>query len=117
LRFFQRYGLQATIDAFGVSRRTLYRWKARLKAAGDNPQALATRSSAPKRLKTSPLSLWAVDIIERVRDGIRRYILNAIDPTSCIALAVALPSKQSRNSAEVLKAMLSANPFVSGYAF
>jgi transposase InsO family protein len=198
LHFFQRYGLQATIDAFGVSRRTLYRWKARLKAAGGNPQALATRSSAPKRpptsrwpkevirqirllrkrypnlgkarvhvllkpwcaernlpcpsvstigriiarapdkmrtvptrldargkpkpikrqrkkrkpkrLKTSPLSLWAVDIIERVRDGIRRYILTLIDPTSRIAFAVALPGKRSRNSAEVLKAMLSANP-------
>ncbi|PZP57540.1 MAG: hypothetical protein DI596_09145, partial [Azospira oryzae] len=27
LRFWERHGLQATIDAFGVSRRTLYRWK------------------------------------------------------------------------------------------
>lgn len=28
LRFFARYGLAATVDAFGVSRRTLDRWKA-----------------------------------------------------------------------------------------
>ena len=31
LEFWEKYGLEATIDAFGVSRRTLYRWKAKLK--------------------------------------------------------------------------------------
>ena len=37
LRFFDKHGLAATRDAFGVSRRTLYRWKATLKAQGGNP--------------------------------------------------------------------------------
>ncbi|MEW5791235.1 MAG: IS481 family transposase, partial [Pseudomonadota bacterium] len=34
--------------AFGVSRRTLYRWKARLAAEGGHPAALVARSCAPK---------------------------------------------------------------------
>ncbi len=37
LRFFDKHGIEATVDAFGVSRRTLYRWKARLKAPGGDP--------------------------------------------------------------------------------
>ena len=41
LRFFDKHGLAATRDAFGVSRRTLYRWKAALQAQGGNPAALA----------------------------------------------------------------------------
>ena len=27
LKFFEKYGLQATLEAFDISRRTLYRWK------------------------------------------------------------------------------------------
>ncbi|RLA85508.1 MAG: hypothetical protein DRG31_02835, partial [Deltaproteobacteria bacterium] len=33
LRFWKKYGLEATREAFGVSRRTLYRWQAKLRAA------------------------------------------------------------------------------------
>ena len=70
LRFFEKHGLQATIDAFGVSRRTLYRWKAKLKAAGDNPAALAARSSAPKRPRTSR---WPIEVIRQIRLLRKRY--------------------------------------------
>lgn len=42
---------------------------------------------------TQPLQCLAVDTIERVRDGIRRYLVVVIDPASAFALAVALPSK------------------------
>ncbi|MEW5790958.1 MAG: helix-turn-helix domain-containing protein [Pseudomonadota bacterium] len=56
LRFFDKHGLAATRDAFGVSRRTLYRWKAQLAAGGDNPAALAAkpprRSAAASRRPT-----------------------------------------------------------------
>ena len=33
LRFWKKYGLEATRGAFGVSERTLYRWQAKLRAA------------------------------------------------------------------------------------
>ena len=52
LRFFDSHGLAATQDAFGVSRRTLYRWKRALREAGGNPAALAARSCAPRRRRT-----------------------------------------------------------------
>jgi len=52
LHFLDEHGLEAPLDAFGVSSRTLYRWKATLKAQGGNPAALAAQSSAPKQRRT-----------------------------------------------------------------
>jgi transposase InsO family protein len=198
LRFWDKHGLQATRDAFGVSRRTLYRWKQALRGAGGNPAALAAKSCAPKRkrtaqtdprlvaeirrlrtcypnlgkeklsvllapwceerrmrlpsvstlgriiarapdkmrhapqridtrgrlkpwrrhpkprkptgVRTAPLECLAVDTIERVRDGLRRYILTFIDPASRFAFAVATPGKASRHTQSALAAALSLLP-------
>jgi transposase InsO family protein len=52
------------------------------------------------------MSLWAVDTIERIRDGMRRYVMSFIDPNTRIAFAVALPSKSSANTAKALDALL-----------
>ena len=172
LKFWKKYGLEATQEAFGVSRRTLYRWKAKLEAAGGDPIALQPKKPIPKKkrrshwpkeiieqirylrkkypnlgkarihvllkpwceerglvcpsvstigriiarapdkmrhvpmrldargrpkpvkrsfkvrkpkgFKVSALRLWAVDLIERVRDGIRRYILTMVDPLTIL---------------------------------
>jgi transposase InsO family protein len=193
LRFWDKHGLAATMDAFGVSRRTLFRWQARLRAEGGNPAALAAKPCAPKHkrtpeasprlvaeirrlrtlhpnlgkdkqrvllvpwcaqhaiplpssstigriiarapdkmrtsparidrlgrpkpvrrlaktrkpkdLKAAPMTLWTVDTIERVRDGMRRYLLTLIDPVSAIAFAVALPSKHARHTAAAAQAL------------
>jgi transposase InsO family protein len=198
LRFWQRHGLEATVDAFGVSRRTLYRWKAKLAAEGGNPAALAAQSCAPKRRRqpktdarlvaeirrlrtlypnlgkdklhvllapwceeqgialpsastigriiarapdkmrfsprridakgrikplcrhpkprkpkgerTAPLECLAVDTIERVRDGLRRYLVTFIDPASAFAFAVGLPSKATRHTQAALQATLALLP-------
>ncbi|MEJ5211645.1 MAG: helix-turn-helix domain-containing protein, partial [Burkholderiales bacterium] len=67
LRFFDKHGLAATVDAFGVSRRTLYRWKRALKEAGGNPAALACRSSAPRRRRTPQTDPRLVAEIRRLR--------------------------------------------------
>lgn len=196
LKFWERHGLSATQEAFGVSRRTLYRWKAALKAAGDNPAALipkppiakrkrgknrdprlvkrirelrtlypnlgkerlhrllapwcaehgitlpsvstigriiaeapdkmrlvpkrldargrsktlrprVRKTRKPKGLKVPPMTLWALDTIERVRDGVRRYILTLVDPVSRCAFALALPKKSSRVVAEAFQALAS----------
>lgn len=48
LRFWDKHGLVATMDAFAVSRHTLFRWKARSSADGGNPAALAAKSCGPK---------------------------------------------------------------------
>jgi len=48
LGFWRRHGLAATCEAFKLSRRTLYLWRARLKAEGGNAAALVPGSTAPK---------------------------------------------------------------------
>ncbi len=198
LRFFEKYGLEASVDAFGVSRRTLYRWKKTFQESGGNPAALAAQSSAPKQkrmprtdprlvvemrrlrrlypnlgkeklhvllapwctahsirlpsvstlgriiarapdkmrhssarldargrpkpvrrarkprkpkgARTAALQCLAVDTIERVRDGLKRYIVTFIDPASAFALAVALPSKATRYTQAALTAVLDLLP-------
>jgi transposase-like protein len=67
LRFWERHGLQATRDAFGVSRRTLYRWKKALREAGGNPAALAAKSSAPKRKRTPKTEARLAAEVRRLR--------------------------------------------------
>jgi len=194
LKFFDNYGLEATMEAFNVSRRTLYRWKQTLKKnKGDtislNPKStkpkqkrkLSTpkvvtyeikrlrekypnigkaklhvilkpwcednnitlpsestigriiardknkmrlfpnridskgrtktkkkdiKTRKPKGLKTAPMHLWAVDTIQRVSIGIRRYIMTMIDPNSRIAFAVAIPSKHTIHTTKVLEALI-----------
>ncbi|MEW5791667.1 MAG: hypothetical protein AB1790_09380 [Pseudomonadota bacterium] len=72
LRFWDRHGLAATLDAFGVSRRTLYRWKATRKASGGNPAALAARSCAPRRQRAPKTDPRLVAAIRRLRTGYPR---------------------------------------------
>ncbi len=194
LKFFEKYGLDATVEAFNVSRRTLYRWRAILTSNHNIPNALTPKSTKPKGkrtstiptqivdeikrlreyypnigkaklhillqpwcknnylpipsestigriiardknkmritpykidrngkfkikkreiktrkpkgLKSQPMHLWAVDTIQRVSDGIRKYIMTIIDPNSRIAFAVAIPSKHTKHTALVLEALV-----------
>jgi hypothetical protein len=45
LNFWDKHGIRAAADAFGVSTRTLYWWRQLLRTGG--PQALIPRSKAP----------------------------------------------------------------------
>ncbi|MFH1354500.1 MAG: integrase core domain-containing protein [bacterium] len=67
LAFWEQYGDAATTDAFGVSRATLYRWQAKLKAKGGAVQALNKQSTAPKhrRQRIVPPGVAAFIIAER----------------------------------------------------
>ena len=192
--FYEKYGLEATLEAFEISRRTLYRYKALLQKGGNTIESLEPKSKAPKHprqsavpqeivakiktlrerypnigkaklyhllkpwctrhdlpipsestigrviardkdkmritplridrngkikpkkrtfknrkpknLKAKPMHLWAVDTIQKVSDGIRRYIMTLVDPNSRIAFAVALPSKHSKHTRRVLEALI-----------
>ena len=64
LHFFARQGLAATCEAFGISRRTLYRWKRAFTQATGDPQALAARSSAPRRRRQT---LWPPALSQEIR--------------------------------------------------
>jgi len=192
--FYQKYGLEATLEAFDISKRTLYRYQSILKKSNNNILSLEPKSKTPKQTRTSqvpkeivaqikrlreqypnlgkaklyhllkpwcqenslpivsestigriiakdkhkmritplridrngkpkqrkrvfknrkpknlkakPMHLWAVDTIQKVSNGIRRYIMTLVDPNSRIAFAVALPSKHSKHTAKVLEALI-----------
>ena len=194
VKFYEKYGLEATIEAFDISKRTLYRYKAMLKRGNNSIIALEPKSKAPKRKRESKVSkeiitkikelrqkypnigkaklyhilkpwcednklpilsestigrviakdkdkmrfipyridrngkrktvkrkfktrkpknltskamhLWAVDTIQKVSDGIRRYIMTMIDPNTRIAFAVALPTKHSKYTRRALEALI-----------
>ncbi|HEX16585.1 MAG TPA: hypothetical protein ENF44_05635 [Deltaproteobacteria bacterium] len=58
------------------------------------------------------MEFWAVDLVERVREGMRRYVLTMVDPVSRVAFAVSVPGKGARYTAKVLGALLGGNPWV-----
>ena len=62
LCFWDKHGLQTTIDAFLVKKRTLYHWKARLKLGGK--LALNDASKAPKSKRKRQ---WDKDIVDEIR--------------------------------------------------
>jgi hypothetical protein len=51
LRFFNKHGLAATRDAFGVSRRTLYRWKIPPATSARVPKVLDPYTPMPQRMR------------------------------------------------------------------
>jgi len=192
--FYQKYGLSATLEAFDISKRTLYRYQQILQKSNNKIEALEPKSKAPKskrqskvpkeivseikrlreqypnlgkaklyhmlklwcqthnlpvlsastigrviakakdkmritplridrngkvkakkrkfknrkpkNLKAKPMHLWAVDTIQKVSNGIRRYIMTLVDPNSRISFAVGLPSKHSKDTAKVLEALI-----------
>ena len=49
IAFWEKHGVGATVDAYGVSKRTLFRWKAKLTAAHGHADGLNEKSTAPLR--------------------------------------------------------------------
>ena len=67
LDFWQRHGLAATGEAFKVSRRTLFLWRAKLRAQGGNAAALVPGSTAPKRRRRRQWPALLIAEIRRLR--------------------------------------------------
>ncbi len=64
LAFWEKHGFEATIEAFGVKRRTLFLWKAKLKKGEGKLNALNERSTRPQTLRTR---VWSEDIIAEIK--------------------------------------------------
>lgn len=64
LCFWEKHGLVATQEAFGVSRRTWYAWRSRLRAGGSKPAACAPMSTRPHRLRQR---CWPARLIAEIR--------------------------------------------------
>lgn len=67
LAFWHKHGLEATMEAFGVKRRTLYLWKAKLKAGGGRLEALSEGSKKPHRVRKRQWPQEITDEIKRIR--------------------------------------------------
>ena len=64
LKFWEKYGLDPTIEAFKVKRRTLYHWRTKLLAGGEHPEALNEQSRAPRLRRKR---LWPQEVLEEIR--------------------------------------------------
>ena len=95
LIFFDKHGLTATLDAFDVSRRTLYRWKAVQVKSNGSLAALAGKSSAPQRRRQSGISALIVQQIRVLRTqypNLGKAKLHVLLKPWCHAQGLALPS-------------------------
>ena len=64
LIFWEKHGLQATIDAFKIKRRILFYWKQRFNQGGKKPEALNDKSRAPR---TKRKRIWPEEIISEIK--------------------------------------------------
>lgn len=64
LTFWRKHGLAATIEAYGVQRRTLFAWKKKLEDGRGRLESLNTGSRAPK---TKRRRLWHPALIEEIK--------------------------------------------------
>ena len=71
-------------------------------------RAAVTRK--PKGVQLKPLECLAFDTIVRQREGIKRYILTAIDPRTHIAFAYAPPTASSAHAAKLHEAITQTFP-------
>lgn len=65
LKFWDKYGLDATLDAYNLSRRTLYSWKRLYQEAHGNITVLSNQSRAPYRRRVRQ---WPVEVMGRLRE-------------------------------------------------
>lgn len=68
LVFWEKYGLQATLEAFAVKKRTLHNWKAVLKKSRGKVECLNPKSRAPKNRRRRIWSTTITAEIRRVRE-------------------------------------------------
>lgn len=67
LIFWEKHGLAATTDAFGVKRRTLFLWKKKLREGKGKPEALNELSKIPLQRRMRAWPLEVLDEIKHIR--------------------------------------------------
>jgi len=60
LLFWEKYGLEATIEAFKVKRRTLYHWRKQLREGNKDIESLNEKSRAPPRAPARRVDLFQI---------------------------------------------------------
>lgn len=72
LAFWEKYGDEATKDAYGTPRSTLYRWQKALSAENGELEALNPMSTAPRKRRHRRVSGWVEDHIITLRTNYPR---------------------------------------------
>jgi len=80
VRFYERYGEKATLEAFGVDRRSVNRWRKRLKDNKGRLMALVPRSTRPKKVRQSLIPLEIIEFIKALRQQHPRLGKGKIKP-------------------------------------
>ena len=96
LEFWNKHGLSATLDAFRVSRATLYAWRAKHRAGG--LPALRDRSRAPRRPRRRnwpPGLLEELRALRRARPGLGTVKLRVLLEPVCFAHRWPCPSPRT----------------------
>ena len=70
MKFFDQYGVEATKEAYGYSRSTIYLWKKRYRESHYNSRSLIPKSRRPKRTRRMEVGL---EVIEFIKDLRKRY--------------------------------------------
>jgi len=68
LLFTDKYGIPASVDAYGISRRTLFRWKYKLKKAHGKLDSLIPQSTKPKTVRCMRTHPKVITFIREIRE-------------------------------------------------
>lgn len=67
IKFYEKYGERTTIDVFGVNRKTVNRWRKRLKENNGKVVALLPLPKRPKRVRKSIVPTEITEFIRKIR--------------------------------------------------
>jgi len=98
LSFWKKYGLEATMEAYGVKRRTLFLWKQKLAAGGGQVIALKNVSRRPHQVRKRHYPQILIDEIKRLRrahNNLGKEKLHCLLGTFCEMHALKLPSAKT----------------------
>ncbi len=73
ITFFEKHGLEATMDAFNISKSTIYLWRKKLRDARYNEMALIPKSTRPKHTRKMIVDRRILRFIKELRE--KDYIL------------------------------------------
>jgi hypothetical protein len=68
VEFFERYGLRATEEAFGVKKSSIYKWRELLRDNGGRIEELCDRSRAPIRRRRARRDTRIIRYIRELRE-------------------------------------------------
>ena len=107
LSFWKEYGLGATKRAFGVSRRSLYRWQKKSKEGQGKMEALNAASKRPKQTRKKT---WHPDIVQEVKRIREAHPNLGKDKVHILLKPFCIREKLTRPSVSTIGRMIAADP-------